>query len=98
MYYLQWYITQDVEKVEVTLDPGSAKIVYDPKLRQFQYFGESDEWFQSIAYVNVTSKGVTDPVVLLAYTSAEQHPSTSEATIANRGQSASASQNVRDRN
>jgi hypothetical protein len=83
----------------VTLHPDSATIAYDPKLRQFQYFGESDERFQSIAYVNfVTSKGVTDSAVLLAFTSAEQHPSTSVATIANRGQSAGASQNVRDRN
>ena len=98
VYHLQWYMAQDVEKVEVTLVPESAKIVYDPKLRQFQYFGESDEWFQSIAYVNVTSKGVTDSAILLAYTSAKQYPSASVATTANRGQSSGASQNVRDRN
>jgi len=84
-------MAQDVEKVEVTLVPDSAKIVYDHKLRQFQYFGESDEWFQSIAYVNVTSKGVTDSAILLAYTSAKQHPSTSVATTANRRLSSGAS-------
>ena len=91
-------MAQDIEKVEVILVPESAKIVYDPRLRQFQYFGESDESFQSIAYVNVTSKGVTDSAILLAYTSTKQYPSASVATTANCGQSSGASQNVRDRN
>ena len=98
VYHLQWYMTQDVEKVDVTLVPDSAKIVYDSKLRRFQYFGESTEWFQSIAYVNVTSKGITDSAILLAYTSAKQHPSTSVATAANRGQNSGAFRSVRIRN
>jgi hypothetical protein len=77
-------MSQNVEKVEVTLIPDSAKIIYDPKLRQFQYFGESDEWFQSIAYINAISKGVSDSAIL-AFTSAKQHPSASVTTTANRG-------------
>ena len=94
VYYLQWYMALDVEKIEVTLVPVSAKIVYEPRLRQFQYLGESNEWFQSIAYVNVTRHGVTDTAILLAYTTAKfEHVATS---VANRGQSsAGASQNVR---
>jgi hypothetical protein len=92
VYHLQWYMTQEFEKVEVTLVPDSPKIVYHPKLRQFHYFGEPDEWFQSIAYVNVTSKGITDSAIFLAYTSAKQQ-STSVATTANHGQSSGTSQN-----
>jgi len=63
-------------------------------LRQFQYLGESKEWFQAIAYVNVTRQGVMDSAILLAYTTAKfEHVATS---VANRGQSsAGASQNVR---
>ena len=81
-------------KIEVTLVPISAKIVYEPRLRQFQYLGESNEWLQAIVYVNVTRQGVTDSAILLAYTTAKfEHVATS---IANRGHSsASASQNIR---